>query len=176
MITRKQKVIRGLMLAVALIFSLPASAVSGVFTNNKATVPNNSDLYAGEQLQIQHYVPVNYSDAELRNVVNKVARDLGSRSDRQIYIVWTDKQSQKLANMLKKAFIKKKVNDKQLTVTKSQYQRDIYPLYIEMHSFDAKKRDCRIQTAEIHFYSAEPDSCAIKNNIRVQSNNPTIQP
>ncbi|MGR3808767.1 Rough colony protein B, tight adherence-tad-subunit [Pasteurella testudinis DSM 23072] len=176
-ITKTNRLMR--LSAVAFIFalfifwSLPASAVSGAFAKNSAVEPTRSDLYAGERLRIQHYVPINNSDAELRNVVNRVVRDLGSRSDKQVYIVWTDAKSRKLANILKKAFVKKHVADKQVIVAKSQYRRDIYPLYVEIHGFDAAKHTCRLRSAERHFYSEPHEFCAENNNYRVQLNNPT---
>ena len=153
-----------------------ALSISGEFPTNKAVEPLRSRAFSGEELRIQQYIPANHSEAELRNIVNRTVQTIGSSTDKKVYVVWTTDVTRKNAERIARALKNKQVSAKQITVVRSQYKRDIYPLYIEMHSFDAKKRDCRIQTAEIHFYSAEPDSCAIKNNIRVQSNNPTIQP
>lgn len=176
MIMKKQHLIQLILLSGILGSSLPASAVSGVFAKNKAVAPIQSEHYVGERFQVRQYVPLNYSDVELRNLVNRTLREVGSRSDKQIYIVWTDKQSQKMADILKKALLKKQLAAKQLTVAKSQYRHDIYPLYIEIHSFEAQTQACIPRAAEQRFDPEPQTFCATKNNLRAQLRNPAANP
>ncbi|MGV6988681.1 hypothetical protein ACWA5Z_07250 [Testudinibacter sp. P80/BLE/0925] len=176
MISKKQNIFQWILLSGILCFSLPASAVSGVFAKNKAVAPLQSEHHAGERLQVRQYVPLNYSEVELRNLVNRTLREVGSRSDKQIYIVWTDKQSQKMAAILKKALLKKQLAAKQLTVAKSQYRHDIYPLYIEIHSFEAQTQACTLRAAEQRLDPESQEFCATKNNSRAQLRNPAANP
>ncbi len=151
-----------------------ALSISGEFPTNKAVEPLRSRAFSGEELRIQQYIPANHSEAELRNIVNRTVQTIGSSTDKKVYVVWTTDVTRKNAERIARALKNKQVSAKQITVVRSQYKRDIDPLYIEIHGFGSKKFNCRHDTAEDMMSFDPPDNCASKSNFRNQLKNPAI--
>lgn len=142
------------------------------FPQSKAVQPSKSQWLSSERGVVKRYIPLNQSDAELRNVVARAVRAVGSHTDRKIHVVWTTAATEQSAVRIANGLKAKQIAPQQIVIRKSRYARDIYPLSVEVHTFEGRNAGCRSATAE-DMMSFDPyEYCAFKHNFKAQLKTP----
>ncbi|WP_424411650.1 protein RcpB [Pasteurella sp. PK-2025] len=156
------------MLSVALCFaSVNAfSAVSELSNHAHLAQPTQSKDFYKTQL-VNRYVLSDYEDVTYHNLMRSVIRDLGSDKSKRVHLIWKDKTAKKSAVKIRDVLVKKGIDSKRV-VLERQHKQAVYPVYVEVARIGAKKTNCRVKTGEDMMSWDGQDSCASKNNHRIQ--------
>lgn len=146
------------------------SAFSGdeLSKHKQPEFPAKSQHFSYKTMNVQRFAVANEESTTLLNTAQNVVRAFGSQRDKQVVIFWSDKNSEKSAKQIKTQLLKRKIPAQNITLTRYKGKRSVYPLFVEIKQFSAKKAQCRVDTAEdmMSFDSYTP--CASKSNLSIQ--------
>ena len=123
---------------------------------------------AYKSLQVRRFVLAAHSDVDYYNLVNNVAREVGSDNQKIVSIIWSDKNG---SIRIQKALVEKGILKDRIKLIKNTKKRPLYPLYVEVESVSAKSVKCRKTTTERMVIYRDHDPCALENNNRIQKRN-----
>lgn len=142
------------------------SAVSELSNHAHLAQPTQSKAFYKTQL-VNRYVLSDYEEVTYHNLMRSVIRDLGSDKSKRVHLIWKDKVAKKSAVKIRNVLMKRGIDSKRV-VLERQDKHAVYPLYVEIARVGAKKANCRVNTGEDMMSWDGQDSCASKNNHRIQ--------
>lgn len=155
------------------VFSAPTVALSGVelAENIKPAQPTKSTYLPSKELLVKRYVLADSTPVSVLDIAQNVTRELGSDSTKKVYIIWTNKASEKSAKQVRDELVKLKVKPKSIQLEHSKMKRDTYPVYVEVRHIGERRFNCKVNTAE-DMISFDPyNPCASKSNLHIQLKN-----
>lgn len=141
---------------------------SELLNNGKKIAQPIQSKSAYKSLQVRRFVLAAHSDVDYYNLVNNVAREVGSDNQKIVSIIWSDKNG---GVRIQKALVEKGILKDRIKLIKNTKKRPLYSLYVEVESVSAKSVKCRKTTAERMVIYRDHDPCALENNNRIQKRN-----
>ena len=141
---------------------------SELLNNGKKIAQPIQSKSAYKSLQVRRFVLAAHSDVDYYNLVNNVAREVGSDNQKIVSVIWSDKNE---GIRIQKALVEKGILKDRIKLIKNTKKRPLYPLYVEVESISAKSVKCRQTTAERMVIYRDHDPCAVENNNRIQKRN-----
>ncbi len=138
---------------------------------NTAIAQPTQSKYAPHAQLVNRHVLANNTDLAVHNVVRDVVRDVGSDKSKKVNIIWANSSAKNNAEHIQKALIAKGIKKNNIHIQNGSKNQMLYPLYVEVAHWGAKKTNCRFDTAEDHMSYDPYNPCATKNNYRIQLKN-----
>ena len=141
---------------------------SELINNKRKIAQPEQSKHEYKSFEVRRFILGGNSEADYYNLVNAVAREVGSDNQKIVKIIWNNKME---SERIQKALVEKGILEDRVNLIKNTKKRPLYPIYVEVESISTKSKKCRVTTAERMVIYREHIPCALENNNRIQKRN-----